>query len=174
MNTELMKSIYDSFAKKAVEIFNQEGHAESQLFVIFDSDTADRAFFAFPPAFASEMLNTESGKDRLKPLLHRVLSDEKFHRHLSDLGFQKPQMVVQISEAWVSKNLKSRDGNGFKPSEDRNRTEAILIALHTPDRSLIGMCPIVDEPTRHAEYGELDLDARNFGRMSLTTESVLQ
>jgi hypothetical protein len=174
MNTELMKSIYDSFAKKAVEIFNQEGHAESQLFVIFDSDSERRAFFAFPPAFASEILNTESGKDRLKPLLHRVLSDENFHRHLSDQGFQKPQMVVQISEAWVSKNLKSRNVNGFKPSEDPNRTEAILIALHTPDRSLIGMCPIVDEPTRHAEYGELELDGRNFGRMSLTTEEVLQ
>ena len=172
MNTELMKSIYDSFAKKAVEIFNQEGHAESQLFVIFDSDTADRAFFAFPPAFASEILNTESGKDRLKPLLHRILSDQSFHKHLIKQGFQKPEMVVQISEAWVSKNLKARDGNGFKPSEDPNRTEAILIALHTPDRSLIGMCPILDQPTRHAEYGELELDARDFGRMSLTTEEV--
>ena len=174
MNTELMKSIYDSFAKKAVEIFNQEGQAESQLFVIFDSDSEKRAFFAFPPAFASEILNTESGKDRLKPLLHRILSDQSFHKHLIKQGFKKPQMVVQISEAWVSKNLKSRDGNGFKPSEDPNRTEAILIALHTPDRSLIGMCPILDQPTRHAEYGELELDARNFGRMSLTTESVLQ
>ena len=97
-----------------------------------------------------------------------------FHKHLIKQGFQKPEMVVQISEAWVSKNLKSREVNGFKPSEDPNRTEAILIALHTPDRSLIGMCPIVNEPTRHAEYGELELDARNFGRMSLTTESVLQ
>jgi hypothetical protein len=83
-------------------------------------------------------------------------------------------MVVQSVEAWVSKNLKSRDVNGFKPSEDPNRTEAKLIALHTPDRPLIGMCPILDQPTRHAEYGSLELDARNFGRMSLTTESVLQ
>ena len=174
MNTDLMKSIYDSFAKKAVEIFILEGYAESQLFVIFDSNTADRAFFAFPPAFASEILNTESGRDRFKPLLQRILSDQGFHKHLIKQGFQKPQMVVQISEAWVSKNLKSRDGNGFKPSEDPNRGEAILIALHTSDRSLIGLCPIVDEPTRHAEYGELELDARNFGRMSLTTESVLQ
>jgi len=174
MNTELMKSIYDSFARKAVEIFNQEGYAESQLFVIFDSNTADRAFFAFPPAFAQEILNTESGRDRFKPLLHRILSDQSFHKHLIKQGFQKPEMVVQISEAWVSKNLKSRGVNGFKPSEDPNRTEAILIALHTPDRSLIGMCPIVDEPTRHAEYGELELDARNSGRMSLTTEEVLQ
>ena len=149
-------------------------HSVRQLFVIFDSDTENRTFFAFPPAFAQEILNTESGRDRFKPLLHRVLSDENFHRHLRDQGFQKPQMVVQITEAWVSKNLKSRDVNGFKPSEDPNRTKAILIALHTPDRSLIGMCPILDQPTRHAEYGELELDARNFGRMSLTTESVLQ
>jgi len=174
MNTELIKSIYETFARKAVEIFNQDGHAESQLFVIFASVSKNREFFAFPPAFASEMLNTESGRENFKPFLHRILSDENFHEHMTKQGFQKPAMVVQISEAWVSKNLKSRDVNGFKPSEDPNRGEAILIALHTSDRSLIGLCPIVDEPTRHAEYGELELDARNFGRMSLTTESVLQ
>ena len=91
---------------------------------------------------------------------------------MSKQGFPKPAMLVQIAEAWVSKNLKSRDVNGFKPSGDPNRAEAILIALHTPDRSLIGMCPILDQPTRHAEYGEFELNARNFGRMSLTTEEV--
>lgn len=68
-----------------------------------------------------------------------------------DQGFQKPQMLVQIVEAWVSKGVKPEDSNRFKPSEDPNRTEAILIALYTPDRSLIGMRPILDQPTRHAE-----------------------
>jgi hypothetical protein len=75
-----------------------------------------------------------------------------------DQGFQKPQMLVQIVEAWVSKGVKPEDSNGFKPSEDPNRSEAVLIALHTPDRSLIGMRPILDQPTRHAERGELELE----------------
>ena len=87
-------------------------------------------------------------------------------------GFQKPAMVAQITEAWVAKSLKSGSSRGLKPSEDPNRAEAILIALHILDRSLIGMCPILDQPTRHAEYGERELDTRNFGRMSLTTEEV--
>ena len=87
-------------------------------------------------------------------------------------GFQKPAMVVQITEAWVSKSLKFGNSRGLKPSEDPNRAEAILIVLHILDRSLIGMRPILDQPTRHAEYGERELDARNFGRMSLTTEEA--
>jgi len=53
-------------------------------------------------------------------------------------GFQKPAMVAQITEAWVAKSLKSGSSRGLKPSEDPNRAEAILIALHILNRSLIG------------------------------------
>jgi hypothetical protein len=175
MNTQTMKRIYEIFAKKAVQIFNEEGVATPQLFLIFKADSDRPEFFGFPPEFVSVLLSTEEGKDNFKPFLQRVLADDGFHAHLASGGHPKPEIVVQISEAWIS-NLSGRDPNKVKvkPSSDPHRTEAILVALHSLDCTVIGLCPIFDEPTRHAEYRELEPETRNVGRLSLTTEQVLQ
>ena len=45
-----------------------------------------------------------------------------------DQGFQKPQMLVQSVEAWVSKGEKLETSNGFKPSEDLNRGDIDRVA----------------------------------------------
>ena len=174
MNTQTIKRIYDVFAKKAVEIFNADGSASPQLFVIFEPDSDKPQFFGFPPEFSNELLCTESGKDSFKSFLARVLKDEGFHEHLLKSGFPKPALVVQISEVWVS-NLTGIDPRKrLPPSKDPMRTEAIAVAIHTSECTLMGMCPIVDSPTRHAEYRDLDLETRNVGRLSLTTEATLQ
>jgi hypothetical protein len=110
MNTQTMKRIYETFAHKAVEIFNEEGVATPQLFLIFKADSDRPEFFAFPPAFAGSLLNTEEGKDNFKPFLQRALADDGFHAHLASRGYPKPEIVVQISEAWIS-NLSGRDYN---------------------------------------------------------------
>jgi hypothetical protein len=136
--------------------------------------TSPTQLFGFPPAFADEPLITESGKEKFKPLLSRVLTDEGFHEHLAKEGFLKPELVVQISEVWVS-NLAGRDSRGSVwPSQDPDRTEAIIVVIPALECSLIGMCPIFNAPTRHAEYRELDPWTRHVGGLSLRTEETLQ
>jgi hypothetical protein len=45
-----------------------------------------------------------------------------------DQGFQQPQMLVPIVEAWVSKGVKLENSNRFKPSEDPNRGDIDRVA----------------------------------------------
>jgi hypothetical protein len=45
-----------------------------------------------------------------------------------DQGFQQPQMLVRIVEAWVSKGVKLENSNRFKPSEDLNRGDIDRVA----------------------------------------------
>lgn len=78
--------------------------------------------------------------------------------------------VYQVCEAWVSQQEKSKDGKFMRPSEDPNRTEAIIIAGMTIDgRTNMATLPfervtkdkvIFTKSTQYIDYNEADKNSQ--------------
>lgn len=117
------------------------------------------------------------GKDIFAELVRQLVTDgSRLRETLADV---RPDMVVQITEAWMQ-NVRGKTKEEAEAEFEKygsveampTRQEAIVLIFHSQDCSVMGMCPIIDKP-RRAEIGHLQpaQGGRITGRMSMSQEN---
>jgi hypothetical protein len=171
--------VFKEFASNAVKAFNEEGEALPMLFCITlgDEPGSIEQFNPVHPASVIEFYrNGEKGKDMLGEVIHLLTTPGSPVRiGLHEAGAAMPDIVVQISEAWMADQaMPEKDLDALYDKHESiehfpGRKEIIFIALHTTGHTTMGLCPILDNP-RHAEVGKLMLDRQWIGRMCMTKQ----
>lgn len=164
---------YDVFARCAVEVFTQQGEVQPQFFAVMlgeESGTME-GYEVVDPRFVHRLYQSSETKDLIKPVIHMLLADDSpIQKARRKHGKPRPDLVVQISECWMAKEIERDEaGEVIPPSERADRTEAVVVAVHTLTRTELGYCPILDVPTRHCEFVPIKVgDATYTGRMSMS------
>ena len=174
---EQLATVYEYFAKKAVELFNTEGSVTPQFFMVGLGTSAAAPIIslsAVDPRMVQSLLSSSKGKDMVKPLLRMLLNDDSpFRTMMKKKNLALPDVVVQINEAWMTTPERSPGWKEFEGSLENlpGRQEAIVVAVHGPLQSAMGICPIDDTPVRRARYQEMESGAVLMtGRMSMNEE----
>lgn len=173
---EQLAPVYEYFAKKAVELFNTEGSVTPQFFMV-GLGTSPAApilsLSAVDPRMVQSLLSSSKDKDMVKPLLRMLLNDDSpLRTMMKKKNLALPDVVVQINEAWMATPERSPGWEEFEGSLENlpGRQEAIVVAVHGPLQSAMGICPIDDTPVRRARYQELESRVLMAGRMSMNEE----
>lgn len=152
--------VYEAFACKAVELFNETGEAPHQLFaVVLDELTGGISGMMSVEQDVLRKYHEQSGStDAIKPLVRLFLQDgSPLRDRLARQGQELPSLVVQVSNIWFAlpDELDTPARDLIPPSERGNRQEGIAVFVHASAASYFGVCPIVDTPERHAVFGPL-------------------
>jgi hypothetical protein len=147
---------YETFVHSAVAIFDEEGYAAPQMFVLTMDEQKEGAFAeisAVDPRIVSQLYESEAGKNSMHTMLTRIFA-----------ASTAPTLIVTISEAWSTAVNLGEEGR-FK-KDLATRQEVIVLSVHSLHGTKVGQCPIFSEPTRRCEYRALDIDIdRVEGRM---------
>lgn len=139
--------LYEVFARRAVEAFNETKQILPQLAVVklgTEPGTLADAVFV-DPRMVNEMQKNGHRKDLLMRFV-RIVLDERLHNALQEtpllsaLPF-RPDLIVHVSEVWTI-NSKAPNPDGIEPKDHPDRGEAILVVLHTREQSYGGISPI--------------------------------
>lgn len=166
-------AMYELHAQTAVARINETGdELMPQLIAVQMSDEPGKigGLLMIDPALVNAMQRTARTKDFLMTVV----------RHLLGSGDGAPDALVHVSETWVVSGSKSRDTQGLLDGHEHvrdhpDRTEAVMVNVHTIDRSYFGMCPIeVDGTERRATFKPLDVTGAVTGRLSMTPEDLVK
>lgn len=156
INWATLRDIHDHFAPIAVNLFNREGKAHPQLFLVeLGDDKRPRRMLALPPELLGPLFSDGSSKDLLAEFMAQALNSTSALRQGLARHFDcRPEVIVQVNEVWMSKPASKDEEELFKsgamlPSTDPRRQEAVMVTLHTAFGSVPCTHPIVDEPSRH-------------------------
>lgn len=165
--------IYDSLAQKAVENFNAHGELVPVILeVVLNEPGKLPQVTPVNPAFVFEMFNEgAAGMERLGQLVRLALTrGSPMREAMVSAGVTPPDLLVQINEAWVrsvtGKSPHDVPRDGIPPSEHPDRKEAILVLIHTPEETVMGSCPILENP-RRAEFAPIHLNMKVASRFSV-------
>jgi hypothetical protein len=172
ISAALYQQIYDSFARSAVEQFNQDGELPVAFFGL-QLDCEAKVVHMVP-------IPTPPSQDLVKPFLHLLLdNDSPLRETLAAQGAPLVDVIVQINEVWLANELRPAgetiDLTKVTPASERpDREEGIGILIHSATETIFGSCPILATPTRHAEYAPLIMDAHIVGRMSMNEDAAVK
>lgn len=146
---EQVTDAYGYWAGRVVDVFNTKGQVAPCLLSLnfLSSGGFDCTFI--DEAYVTESLKTESGQFELRKFTTGLLNDSILRQDMISKGFKPADAVVFISE------IEIRSANG----KEKPVNEGILVVVHTPGAIYRGLCPILNEPLRHAEFGGMSLDA---------------
>jgi hypothetical protein len=173
-----IKAVYEIFAKRAVEIFNEAGHVAPQIFAVMleEGRTGEvLGVLTIPKEDLNNIFLSPATKNLFKPLVHMFLEDDSPMREdMRAEGHPLPCLVVQVREAWVSEGeaAPATGDTPMPPSQRTDRQEVILVTVHTKDLSHVGCCPIEEKPVRHCEFVPLVIakPGTHVGRLSMFTQ----
>jgi hypothetical protein len=164
LGPETLAHLYSHFAGAAVRNFNASTprYCAPQLLVLELSEQDPRVIenmAAFSPEEVHTFFEDESGRAHLEATLRALLSGDplQFQPLVHD-ALHQVHLVVQINESWVTTAKPEALGLSTPAGQ---RAEAIVVALHSPLGTFMGVNPIADAPKRHASVGPLLL--RNAG-----------
>jgi hypothetical protein len=176
-----IEAAWQAMAPVAIDEFNSKGEVSPKLFMLTFGDQPGEvaSFGAFDPRLIYALFHKElsHGKDIFAELVRQLVTDgSTLREQLADV---RPDMVVQITEAWMQ-NVRGKTKEQAEAEFEKygsveampTRQEAIILIFHSQDCSVMGTCPITDNP-RHAEIGQLQpaQGARLTGRMSMSPEN---
>lgn len=174
---------YEVFAKRAVETFNEKGQCWAQLAAItLGDEPGSVAHVTFvDPVLVNAMQRDERTKDALAILIRVLLGGKPLPVKGDKQPQLPPQIAVHLTEAWV---LSQDAPKGATPEEIRaaalgpheqlkdhpERREAILVSVHTAERSYHGMCPVTRSADGKgvAEYAPMPTGGQWAGRFTHT------
>ena len=166
-------AIYDLHARIGVARINETGdELMPQLILVqmgAEPGEISRLLMTNPT-----LINAMQRTGHTKDLLMTVI------RHLLHSGDEAPDAVVHVSETWVVTGSKARDAQGLLNShaevkDHPNRTEAVMVHVHTVDRSYFGFCPIeTDGGERRAVFKPLNPAGIVLGRLSMAPEDLVK
>lgn len=155
-----LDAVYEAVSRPAVDLFNRQGFLVPMLLsVCLQGDEAKVAgIVQIDPALIEKILSQESGKDHIMRMVSEMLDhDSSMCEAMVLRGLPKPDVAVFVAEAWMSANLFSEGGQAVAPSESPDRAECLVIELHLPDKSVLGICPIDEGPPKRCRHGALML-----------------
>jgi hypothetical protein len=157
-------AVYDIFAKRSVEAFNEEGAVPAQIYgVILQDEGAPGnvlGLLELSDDMVKEVFDSSANSPDISSVTQLLLQEgSQLRTLLVEDGTPLPCMVVQVSEGWAALGeadpLTNR--SDIPPSQRVDRRECLLIILHTASSTHVGVCPIQGEPTRSAHYKPLQL-----------------
>ena len=154
INNEDILITYQLFADQAVARYNETGQVPPQLFVVTLAKEAGKfeLIGEIPSTVVANFYENNTGKNKLINWIHQLLNEGSRVRHsMSSAGLLLPDLVIHVSEAWVKK-LQAEPGSTSEDvaksygesgiSNEPDKEEAIIVAIHFQDGSEIGFCPI--------------------------------
>lgn len=168
---ESINEIYDHFAHKAVDIFNEQGECPPQLYGVWlnpkTGKPSDVAIIDMH--LVRHFFMNDECKDQLRLFIQFLLKTP-----LPGVPTTRPaDLVVQISEAWTVSRTSKNAEPYIPPSECDDRCEIIMVLVHSSEHTAMGNCDIHDTPERHAEYGPLQTGGRFSGRFSMSHDGTV-
>lgn len=165
------KFLYDRFAKLAVDHYNKNKTHPPMMFMVELGDVAGyppRDLTPVDPLLIGKLHNSPESKRLLWELIRSHLErDGPLYEILGRSQGIAPDVVVHISEAWTVRR-EAFELNCI-PAEQPDREEVLMINMHAPNETMLGMCPIRCEGgAKHALFEPLRPDAMTFGAMSMT------
>lgn len=165
-------AIYNFHAKAAVSIINERDQdLMPQLVMVRMNDEPGHIgeVMLADPGLVNALQRTHHSKQVLMTIVRLLLNS----------GETAPDAVVHVSEAWaVESSRGSRDAQGLLDGHEGvkdhpNRTEALMVNIHTRARSYTGMCPIEsDGKKRRAVFKPLDTTCLVTGRLFIEPEAT--
>ena len=153
--------IHDHFAGVSKEIFDESGSVSPILFALQIAPTEsgemtiERGSILNGETF-EQMFSGEDGKRNMMKFIRDVIDNTtELHQHFIKTMEINVNAVVQISEAWVG-TAKPDAASVTPPSEDPNRGEAVIIAIHNQwCKTIVGVHNVVEQPKRHLQLNSL-------------------
>jgi hypothetical protein len=155
----------------AVKIINEGEELEPQLFIVEvknkdDNQSDIEGIIAIDPRLVMMMQRDGMTKDALMAMIRKLLNPQSsLHQQIKSMVDLRPDFVVHITEAWIASYLPDNDPlSELAPSERHDRTESLMMLIHTPDHTYNGISRIVTKDgKRHVELEPLDMNATNCG-----------
>lgn len=151
---ESYQKVYDAFAQEIVSIFNAEEELPPQIFFIsLDASKEDNIgkYVQLDPEIVARM-HTPDGQEAMWELLTEcVTSGTEAHNIVTSQFDIQPDIVLHVAPCWIAPESEE----GLPPSCSHERSEALLVSLHTPLAMFLGSCPI-NEENGAAEVGPMD------------------
>jgi hypothetical protein len=151
---ESYQKVYNTFAHKVISIFNEEEKLSPQIFFISLDTSQDSnvgEYVQLDPEIVANM-QTPEGQEAMWELLTECVTDGSEAHSIIVKHFDiAPDVVVHVTACWIAPDTEE----GLPPSHAQDRSEALLVSVHTPLAVFLGSCPI-DEINRVAEFGPMD------------------
>lgn len=156
--------IYRFTAETAVEIFNENQECMPQLIAVTIAEVpggvADIAII--DPRLVNSLQETEETKEALMTLIRLLLM--RSAPPLFKAADRQPDAVVHISEAWALSTTTKRVHGEIEDHPERS--EVIVINVHTRERTYVGVCPIANDGTKRvATFAPIFSGGKRTGRM---------
>jgi hypothetical protein len=167
-----IRAAYDTFAKLAVSFINEmdEEFMPKLLAINMAEEPGQiKDLVPFPPEL---VLMLEGSDDGLTPFVRRLFAGTS--------KAEAADLVVYITESWV---VNGSDGCFDKDVVEgrvavRNhpkRVEALMVAVHTPERTYLGTCPIqTTDGKRRAVFEPIDLTGVAEGYLAMCPENPVK
>lgn len=164
--------IYGVFAQTAVSLFNDCGGVDPQLIALkLDGSDKSKVQGVMPvdPETLQSFFSSPASKNQLKAFISDALDPKSaFSAQIRSMGVPLPDVLVQINESWsVMAAAPTHPGS---LSEHPDRVEVIVVIVHTPTKSFMGICPI-DAKDRKASFEPLNTALHLEGRFSMGGDS---
>lgn len=151
---ESYQKVYNTFAEKVVSIFNEEEKLHPQIFFIsLDANQENNIgeYVQLDPDIVANM-QTPEGQEAMWELLTECVTDGTEARNIIVKHYDiQPDVVVHVTSCWIAPETEE----GLPPSHSQDRSEALLVSVHTPLAVFLGSCPI-DEVNGVAQFGPMD------------------
>lgn len=151
---ESYEKVYNSFASKIVQMFNQEEELHPQIFFVsLDEQEESRVgqIVQLDPDIVASM-HTPEGQEAMWTLLTECVTDGSEARDivLRHFGIE-PDIVIHATACWIAPESEDE----LPPSYSPDSSEILLVSVHTPLAVFLGSCPI-NEDSGLAEVGPME------------------
>lgn len=177
-----LSGVYQFIAERAVEALEFDGEVVPTLLMMSLPPGAKEpvAVSAIDPRLVHALQRDGTRKNALMALV-RSLLDAAHPAHVSaaeQMGAH-PNLIAHVSESWLVKKRIEEGGESLATfegslAEHPERTEAIMVALHSLRGTLIGTCPMTRDadgkPSAVIEPLEMDIQGYR-GRFAVNEDS---
>lgn len=177
-----LSGVYQFIAERAVEALQFDGEVPPTLLMMSLPPGAKEpvAVSAIDPTLVHALQRDGTRKNALMALV-RSLLDAAHPAHASaaqQMGAH-PNLIVHVSESWLVKKRIDEGGESLATFEGSladhpERSEAIMIALHSLRGTLIGTCPMTRDAAGKASavIEPLEIDLKELrGRLAVNEDS---
>lgn len=151
---ESYEKVYNAFAQEIVSMFNSDEELHPQIFFVsLDPEQEDNIgkYVQLDPEIVSRM-HTPDGQEAMWELLTECVTAGTEAHHIVTSQFNiQPDLVLHVAPCWMAPDSEE----DLPPSFSEERSEALLVSVHTPLAMFLGSCPI-NEENGAAEFGPMD------------------
>ncbi len=170
-----LKLLHDNFANEAIRLFEKNGKVHPALCLVKFDETSGQITHGgmVGPELGAQFFSSDSGKDALTQFMRSALTiGHPLRTSLqAEFGYA-PDAIVQVNEVWMAQSP-TLEQMHMPVRENPNRTEGVMVAIHHRwGPTVLGLHPIIETPTRHVEFREVEENISVDGRMAMTPNKM--